>query len=356
MNVRVGDPFFSHEAVSVSPLVTPIVVCSSSLWAMVRPGFSDGTELSPFHSTLSGLATAGFKSPKILTHQKNRRLVAKLLREAALSPGALEVAETRARTAQALRDIAAELAIADPEAVLLVLPEDGSIVDHAGLEQAISLALPSVQKGSVVCFARDSVRPSSSKIWLEAADNLQILANVRTVDASCDPAEATARHADRNWFWNSGVYLVAARTLAGLDDINGRVEAMLLGQTERLVMVKLDAGWGTAKAAAPLAETAASVEVLASGQDFEVRRLTIPAGARVKLAAREGLSAHWTVVSGKANLRSGGALREVAAGSPLNLPGREAHMVENTTAAPLVLIEVQAQTSMGKAPLRKQAA
>jgi mannose-6-phosphate isomerase-like protein (cupin superfamily) len=351
MNVRVGDPFSSHEAVSVAPLVTPVVVCGSSLWAMVRPGFSD--ERSPFHETLSGLAKAGFKSPLILARQKSRRLVAKLLREADLPPNALQVTETRARTAQTLRDIAAELAIADPEAVLLVLPEDGLIVGHAGFEQAISLALPSALNGSIICFGRDSVRPSTSKIWLEAADNLQILASVRKVDASSDPAEVRQRHADRSWFWNSGVYLVAARVLAGLDDINGRVDAMLLGASERLVMVKLDAGWGKPAESAPLAPV---VEVLASGQDFEVRRLTIAAGAKVSLAARDGLNAHWTVVSGKASLRSGAGIRDVAAGGSLTLPSREPHDIENKTAASLVLIEVQTRATMGKAPLRKQAA
>ena len=270
MNVRVGDPFSSHEAVSVAPLVTPIVVCGTALWSMVRPGFCAEGELSPFHTTLDTLATAGFRAPLILAPRKNRRLMAKLLLNTQVAASALCLAEGTSHNARALRDTAAEMAVTDPDAVLLILPDDMSVVSRPGLEQAMALALPAARNGQIVCFGLDGTRQATNHSWLQAAEDLQILSNVQSVEAMSGTANASNPHGNAGWFRNAGIYLVSAQTLASLNEVNGRVDTMLLAPVDRLAMVKLDAGWSKVTAGPDVGTSLMSFgEIVAEAKDLK---------------------------------------------------------------------------------------
>ena len=356
MNVRVGDPFSSHQAVSVAPLVTPVVVCGTSLWSMARPGVSAKVELSPFHVTMNALTQAGFRTPLVLAHASNQRLMGRLLREAKVSSSALYLAEHTSSKAAVLRDIAAELAMSDPAALLLIAPDDMSRIDRTGLEEAIALVLPSVREGRIACFGFDSTYPATDELWLRASDNLQIVSSVNATGSVPERKDAVQRHADRNWFWNAGLYLVSARTLAGLEDASGSIDHMMLASRDNLLMVKLDAGWSKNGRASEEAVAMPQTDILADGQDFQVRRLTLLPGGSLELVSQTQTSTYWTIASGTGRLRSRMGSRDVASGGSLSVPIGETHRIFNTSSAPLVLIEVQAGAPVGKVSLRQAAA
>ena len=83
-----------------------------------------------------------------------------------------------------------------------------------------------------------------------------------------------------------------------------------------------------------------TVDRLESKEGFQVLHLTIKPSASLLVNLIPGRSEHWTVVSGAAEIRSGGETNALAAGQAAVIPPGRSHEIANATSEPLHIIVI----------------
>jgi mannose-1-phosphate guanylyltransferase/mannose-6-phosphate isomerase len=89
-------------------------------------------------------------------------------------------------------------------------------------------------------------------------------------------------------------------------------------------------------------------EVLADAPDYKVKRIVVEPGGILSLQRHKLRSEHWFVVSGKGKAIVGDKNIHLRAGNTLDIPKKDKHRVENTSAENLVIIEVQTGDYFGE--------
>ena len=82
-------------------------------------------------------------------------------------------------------------------------------------------------------------------------------------------------------------------------------------------------------------------EVVAVGDSYTVKRITVLPGERLSLQYHHHRSEHWTVVEGEAQVEIDASVHELGFGEHVFIPVGAKHRVRNGGHAPLVFIEVQ---------------
>jgi mannose-6-phosphate isomerase-like protein (cupin superfamily) len=82
-------------------------------------------------------------------------------------------------------------------------------------------------------------------------------------------------------------------------------------------------------------------EVVATGDDHVVKRITVVPGARLSLQRHRHRAEHWVVVAGAANVTIDDRTFPCATGEHVHIPCGAVHRIANPEAEPLVFIEVQ---------------
>jgi len=221
MNLRVGDPFSGHEAISVASLVTPVMLCGGGgtrLWPLSNSSKPKQfqhllTPVSPFQMTLQRLESSGYGKAVIVTGSAYQRLVSKQMRVQEYAPSMVVIEPSPKNSAAAVVAAAVALSATDPEAIMLVTPSDHKIDHPSVLDQAVALGLADVQKGKIVTFGIKPIRAASEYGWIEPADRLKVISPVKSFVEKPDKATATKLLNSNIWLWNSGIFLMSARTL-----------------------------------------------------------------------------------------------------------------------------------------------
>ena len=221
MNVRVGDPFAGHEAVSVTSLIVPVVLCGGGgarLWPL-----SHGSRPKQFHSlvedascfqaTLARLMTSEFKPGIVVTSAKYETLVRKQMREAGYAPGSVFLEPDRRNSAPAILAAAWISAQQDPDAILFVSPSDHLVRDQKVLDQAIMLAMGDVRAGKIVTFGLNPTRAATEYGWIRPESDLLIASPVSRFVEKPKVEVAARLLAEGGWLWNSGIFLMKASTI-----------------------------------------------------------------------------------------------------------------------------------------------
>jgi mannose-1-phosphate guanylyltransferase len=135
----------------------------------------------------------------------------------AVVPGVAVIEEPFGRnTAAAIGLAAARLALADPEAVLAILPADQHVTNRAGLVHALDLALTAAEQTDAI--ATIGIAPTRAETgfgYLELAGPA-VLATVMPVVRFVEkPDLATAERyvASGRYLWNAGIFCARARRL-----------------------------------------------------------------------------------------------------------------------------------------------
>ena len=156
--------------------------------------------------------------PIVVCNEAHRFLVAEQLREVGVSPGAI-VLEPMARdtapaiTAAALEALARCKEGDDP--VLLVLPSDHVVRDHARFADAVRLASREAARGHLVAFG---VVPTCAEVgygYIIAGDPIGAVGDVRPVERFREKPDAETAAAwieSGGCYWNSGMFVFAARS------------------------------------------------------------------------------------------------------------------------------------------------
>jgi len=205
----------------MSKHVIPVVMSGgvgSRLWPMSRR--SKPKQMQALTGTLTmlqdtlervgGDATGvTFGAPIIVANQQHRAVIAEQLSDVGIVDYTL-VLEPRGRNTAPVVAIAADLASASPDAMILVLPADHHIKDIEGFRSAIGKGAELAAEGKLVTFGIQPSGPETGFGYIQAGDRVGA---GHVVDAFVEKpdAETAQTYLDAgNYFWNAGIFLFRA--------------------------------------------------------------------------------------------------------------------------------------------------
>ena len=87
---------------------------------------------------------------------------------------------------------------------------------------------------------------------------------------------------------------------------------------------------------------------VASGHEFQVKRICVNPGASLSLQSHKFRSENWVVVEGTAKVIVEGISQIVSKGQSVHIPKGAKHRLENQKETPMLLIEVQTGSYLGE--------
>ncbi len=168
---------------------------------------------STFALTLQRIAEPSLFGPAVvIAGADHAHLVAAALAEAGTAAVVLLEPEGR-DTAAAIAAAAAFVAVEHPEATLLVLAADHVIHDHAGFRATVEAALPAAEAGNIVVFGVPPAWPATGYGYIQPGAPLAAT-GARAVARFVEKpdAERAGQYMAEGYLWNSGIFLLGART------------------------------------------------------------------------------------------------------------------------------------------------
>jgi mannose-1-phosphate guanylyltransferase/mannose-6-phosphate isomerase len=283
--------------------IYPVILSGGSgtrLWPLSRQLYpkqllalnGEHTMLQQTALRLDGLA--GVHPPIVVCNEEHRFLVAEQLRALGKNPAGIILEPTGRNTAPALTLAAMFLVAKDPEAVMLAMPADHAIQDVAAFQSAVAQAVRSAVDGHLATFGIVPRKPETGYGYIRQGQSVPGFEPVRRVAAFVekpDTAAAAEYLASGDYLWNSGMFLLRARTW--LDElkrtrpdilqacetafVQGRqdgefyrvnneafrecpsdsIDYAVMEKTDRAVVAPLDAGWSDVGAWSAIWDTAA---------------------------------------------------------------------------------------------------
>jgi len=215
----------SHEY-SPGPMIVPVILSGGSgtrLWPLSRSmypkqfiRFFNGEGRSLLGTTLERLgADARFSSPIVVCNNDHRFLVREELARAKLTPQAIMLEPVARNTAAAVAAAALFAERRDTNAVILVMPSDHVVSDNAGFLEGVKRAAEIAKTGRLVLFGIEADEPHTGYGYIRKGGALNGSTGGFAVDAfreKPDRAKAEGYLAEGGYFWNSGIFVLHART------------------------------------------------------------------------------------------------------------------------------------------------
>ncbi|MEE8535850.1 MAG: mannose-1-phosphate guanylyltransferase/mannose-6-phosphate isomerase, partial [Kiloniellales bacterium] len=156
---------------------------------------------------------ARFAAPMVVCNDAHRFVVAEQLRRIGATPQAILLEPEGRNTAPAIACAALLLQVQDPDAVLLVLPSDHLVRDHAAFLAAVETAVAAARTGLMVTFGITPDRPETGYGYIRRGPALAGLDGCfRVARFTEKPDRETARAFLRSgeYAWNSGMFVLPA--------------------------------------------------------------------------------------------------------------------------------------------------
>jgi mannose-1-phosphate guanylyltransferase/mannose-6-phosphate isomerase len=243
MDAARNDP---HEH-SPGPMIVPVILSGGSgtrLWPLSRAmypkqfiRFFDGEGRSLLGSTLERLGPdARFAAPIVVCNNDHRFLVREELARAKLEPQAVMLEPVARNTAAAVAAAALFAERRDANAIILVMPSDHVVGDNAGFLEGVERAAEIAATGRLVLFGIKADEPHTGYGYIRQGGALNGSTGGFAVDAFCekpDRAKAEGYLAEGGYFWNSGIFVLSARTyLAELERLDPAIYKAARGALE----------------------------------------------------------------------------------------------------------------------------
>lgn len=155
-----------------------------------------------------------FTDPVVIANAEHRFVIAEQLRAAGISTPTIVLEPFGRDTAPAVA-IAALLALeTDPDALILAMPVDHWVADHAAFRAAVSSGLTAARHGRFVLFGQRPTAPATRFGYIRMGNGLAAAADVHDVAAFVEkPDRAMVERliACSEHLWNSGIFLLPAR-------------------------------------------------------------------------------------------------------------------------------------------------
>ena len=228
--------------------IYPVILCGGTgtrLWPLSR-------ELEPkqFLTLLRGRSLLQdtvarlddiphLQAPLLIGNEQHRDIMTTQLHAIGKNKFTLLIEPFGRGTAPAIAVAARHILAHDPHAALLVMPADHDIPDPAALASAVQQGAAALAQGKLVVFGLPPERPETEFGYIERgaalADAAECFAVARFVEK---PELEIAQHfvASGRHFWNSGIFLLAARQV--LDEITRHEPE--IAELSRLIVEKLD--------------------------------------------------------------------------------------------------------------------
>jgi mannose-1-phosphate guanylyltransferase/mannose-6-phosphate isomerase len=238
----------------MNPRILPVILSGGSgtrMWPLSRshypkqflPLVSEQTLLQETVTRLPDAPHIGH--PSVICNQDHRFMVAEQFQQLGIEPAAIMLEPFGRNTAPAVA--LAALAAEDGDDVLLILPADHVIEDHAALATAIDQAAQAAAQGALVTFG---IVPSSAHTGygyiqrgepVAGSNGFRVMSFVEKPDAE----EARRYLASGEYYWNSGMFAFQARRyLEELErlrpDILAACRTAQEGATRDLDFVRID--------------------------------------------------------------------------------------------------------------------
>jgi mannose-1-phosphate guanylyltransferase/mannose-6-phosphate isomerase len=204
-------------------VLIPVILAGGSgsrLWPLSRALYPKQfhalfSEHSLLQETLLRAAKVTDAAPIIVCNEEHRFLVAEQCRAIGVGWERIILEPEGRNTAPAI-GLAALAAPAD--ATLLVLPSDHLIQDQAGFAAAVAHARKAAEQGGLVTFGVQPDRPETGYGYIRAGGDGSAARPVQAFVEKPDESTAGAYLASGDYFWNSGMFVLGARTyLTALD-------------------------------------------------------------------------------------------------------------------------------------------
>ena len=205
-------------------MIVPVILSGGSgtrLWPLSRTMYpkqfirffnGQGTLLG---ATLRRVDDGGFSDPIIICNNDHRFLVREELARAAMEAEAI-ILEPVARNTAAAVAIAALAAVQKSAgAVIAVMPSDHVVKDASAFAESLKRAAAVAATGKLVLFGIVPTGPHTGYGYIRRGAPLAAEGGGYAVDAFFEkPNRATAETyvADKSYFWNSGIFVLHART------------------------------------------------------------------------------------------------------------------------------------------------
>jgi len=245
----------------------PVILSGGSgtrLWPLSRAmypkqfiRFFDDSDPSFLGATVRRLPPSdGFVPPIVLCNNDHRFLVREELERAGITPEAVYLEPVARNTAPAIAVAALAVAARDAEGILVIMPSDHVIEDGQAFADAVRRAGQVAAAGRLVLFG---IKPSSAHTgygYIRCGEPIMEGGGARAVDAFVEkPDQATAEEylAAGTYLWNSGIFVLHARTF--LDEMQRLAPEILEAAKGALANAREDLGFlrldGNAFASAP---------------------------------------------------------------------------------------------------------
>ncbi len=236
--------------------IFPVILSGGSgsrLWPLSRESFpKQFLPLAGEQTLLQDTAArvidpARYHPLTVIANQEHRFIIAEQLREIGAEDPQIVLEPSARNTAPAVA-VAAGLALAqDPEALILVMPADHVVLDVARFQSAIDAGEDAARSGQMVLFGIEPDSPATGYGYIQSG--AVVCGEARRVVRFVEkPALATAEAylSEGGYLWNSGIFLLPARTfLAELNRYAPNVATaahLALAKAERdLTFLHLDA-------------------------------------------------------------------------------------------------------------------
>jgi mannose-1-phosphate guanylyltransferase/mannose-6-phosphate isomerase len=220
-----------------SAQIHPVILSGGAgtrLWPLSRAAYpkqllalvSERTLLQ--ETAARNLSDVGFAAPLLICNDEHRFLVDEQLRQIGVEPKAILLEPVARNTGPAIAAAALWLLARDPDALMLVQPSDHVIADSDAFHRAVMRGLAAAQDGHLVTFGVKPTRPDTGYGYIQSGEALKNLDGVHAVDRFVEkPDRPTAERflQSGTFFWNSGIFLLSARTY--LDELASINPAML---------------------------------------------------------------------------------------------------------------------------------
>ena len=204
----------------------PVVLSGGSgtrLWPLSRAMYPkqfirfNGRDVSLLGATLRRLRLdAGFRPPTILCNADHRFLVKENLESCGTMARAIILEPVARNTAGAIAVGALSVVREDPSGILVVMPSDHVIADERGFLEAVRLAGEVAAGGRLVLFGIAPSSPQTGYGYIRRGKALESFeGNAFRVEAFAEKPDATTAQLyldDGHYFWNSGIFVLHART------------------------------------------------------------------------------------------------------------------------------------------------
>jgi mannose-1-phosphate guanylyltransferase / mannose-6-phosphate isomerase len=229
--------------------IFPIILSGGSgtrLWPLSRSMypkqfirfFSEQSKSFLFTALTRLPPVSGFSAPILLCNNDHRFLVREELNRAGLTPEAIVLEPVARNTAPAITVAAIIASQKDTDAVLVVMPSDHVVIDEERFDMAVRKAAQIAAGGNLVLFGIKPTEPHTGFGYIAQGDALPQSDNgAFRVDRFAEkPDKATAESylASGRYFWNSGIFVLHARTF--LDEM-ARLEPKIV-EAARLSLSK----------------------------------------------------------------------------------------------------------------------